>query len=150
MDPFGLLPPVIDPDDLPNWILHDDEEVIVANYLKTRVDKEDYIYVVNHHLVTYYLTQAKLPTKFVFISHLTRGTSVIAGRDPLQELKSILNKKPLYIILSTRSAIPPDYHQILKAQLKKSYTLEKTLEVDDDSVMIYRFKRAHPEFGGVQ
>jgi len=115
-----------------------DEEAIVANYLKTKVDEEDYIYVVNHHLVTYYLTRAKLPTKFVFISHLTRGTSVIAGRDPLQELKSILNKEPLYIILSTRSAIPQNYQQILESQLKKSYTLETILEIDDDSVMIYR------------
>lgn len=31
MDPFGLLPPVIDPDELPDWILHDDDEVIVIN-----------------------------------------------------------------------------------------------------------------------
>ena len=79
-----------------NW---GDPTAVVADYVKERVSRKDYIYVVDDQPIIYFLAQAKVPTKFVFPGHLLgEDFAKVAGVNSLQELNSIIQKKPVYIL----------------------------------------------------
>lgn len=116
-----------------NW---GDKESIVANYIKARITPSDYIYVVNYQPIIYYLVEGKLPTKYVFPSHLVSYYSTITGIDPLQELNSIMNKKPTYVVLDNKKEISEPYKIKLYSYLNKDYFLENSIR----NVMLYKLK----------
>lgn len=116
-----------------NW---GDKESIVANYIKAKIAPTDYIYVVNYQPIIYYLVEAKLPTKYVFPSHLVSYYSTITGINPLQELNSIMNKKPIYVVLDEQKEISDQYKIKLYSYLDKDYFLENSIE----NVMLYKLK----------
>lgn len=115
----------------------EEKEVLIANYIKKRISPNDYIYIVNYQPIIYYLVPAKLPTKYVFPSHLISYYSEITGIDPVQELTSIMNKKPLYVLLDEEEEIGNNKYKIaLDMHLKNNYLLEKTIK----EIRLYRFK----------
>lgn len=78
-----------------NW---GDKSATIAQYLQGKVDK-NYIYVFDDEPIIYYLTNAKIPTKYIFPDFiLVEEFSKVAGVDPIREFISILKKQPLYII----------------------------------------------------
>ncbi|HAA32328.1 MAG TPA: hypothetical protein DCE56_37300 [Cyanobacteria bacterium UBA8553] len=112
-----------------NW---GDDPAIVANYLKKRVNPEDYIYVVDYLSVIYFLVPAKIPTKYAYPPFLTSHLAKVAGSNPLQELRIILAKKPVYIIKFKQDKIGSDpFYTELEKSLKRDYALEKIFPVAD-------------------
>lgn len=119
----------------PNYL--EDKEVLIANYIKTKISPSDYIYIANYQPIIYYLVSAKLPTKYVFPSHLISYYSAITGINPLQELTSIMDKKPVYVLFDEEREIENNEYKIaLNGYLKKDYLLEKTIE----NIKLYRIK----------
>ncbi len=116
-------------------ITWDDREAMIASYLKPRLNKNDYIYIVNHQPIIYYLTQAKIPTKYPFPSHLTSLSQMLPVHS-IQELHSIMSKNPQYIIMAKKDNIDPNYLQVLNSYLYHEYFLENTIE----NVELYRRK----------
>lgn len=89
----------------------------VADYLRTKVPEGAYIYVVDYEPIIYFLVRAKVPTKYVFPPHMFDGhLAKVAGVNPFQEVKSIIQKKPLYII--KREASIPDARQAVYTGLE--------------------------------
>jgi 4-amino-4-deoxy-L-arabinose transferase-like glycosyltransferase len=115
----------------------DDKEVLIANYINSKISPNNYIYIANYQPIIYYLVRAKLPTKYVFTSHLISYYSVITGINPLQELTSIMDKKPVYVLFDEKRGIDNNEYKIaLNEYLKKDYLLEKTIR----NVKLYRIK----------
>lgn len=115
----------------------EEKEVVIANYLKTRINPVDYIYVANYQPIIYYLVPAKIPTKFAFPSHLISYYSGITGINPLQELTSIMDKKPVYVLLDEEREIENNEYKIaLNRYLEKDYFLEKTIK----DIKLYKIK----------
>lgn len=113
-----------------NW---GDDPAIVANYLKKQVRSEDYIYVVDYLSVIYFLVPAKIPTKYAYPPFLNSSDlAKVAGSNPVQELRSILAKKPVYIIKFKQDEIGSDpFYKELEESLTKNYALEKVFVVAD-------------------
>ena len=113
-----------------NW---GDDPAIVANYLKKRVKPEDYIYVVDYLSVIYFLVPAKIPTKYAYPPFLNSDLAKVAGSNPVQELRSILEKKPVYIIKFKQDKIGNDpFYSELEESLNRDYALDKGFPVAAD------------------
>jgi 4-amino-4-deoxy-L-arabinose transferase-like glycosyltransferase len=116
-----------------NW---GDDPAIVANYLKKQVKSEDYIYVVDYLSVIYFLVPAKIPTKYAYPPFLNSDLAKVAGSNPVQELRSILAKKPVYIIKYKQNGIGSDpFYKELEESLKKNYAWEKEFIVTADAFL---------------
>lgn len=115
----------------------EEKEVLIANYIKKQISPNDYIYIINYQPIIYYLVSAKLPTKYVFPSHLISYYSEITGINPVEELTSIMNKKPLYVLLDEEERIENNEFRIaLDMYLENNYFLEKTIK----HIRLYRIK----------
>lgn len=83
-----------------NW---GDPTAVVADYVRKRL-ANNYIYVVDDQPIIYFLAQAKVPTKYVFPGHLLgEDFAKVAGINSLQELNSIIKKKPVYILKRSKN-----------------------------------------------
>lgn len=114
-----------------------DGPAAIGKYIKARINRNDYIYVVDYQPIIYFLTQAKIPTKYAFPSFLVGGKeslSRITGNDPIQELNSIMQKRPVYIIKKNNDQ--DLFYTELNKYLEKYYTLE----VLRQDVKLYRLK----------
>jgi 4-amino-4-deoxy-L-arabinose transferase-like glycosyltransferase len=78
-----------------------DTQAETAAYLMDRIKPEDYIYTVNGFPIVYFLTNAKIPTRYAFPPFLVSRPDLpnITGVDALQELDRIFEKKPTYILV---------------------------------------------------
>jgi 4-amino-4-deoxy-L-arabinose transferase-like glycosyltransferase len=77
-----------------------DVNVNIARYIKGQISPRDYIYVVNRAVTIYFLTGARLPTRYVFPSFmLDEVTSHIGNVDYQSELERIFSKKPRAVVL---------------------------------------------------
>jgi hypothetical protein len=112
-----------------------DTPSLVAEYLKPKIKSNDYIYSVNQ-VTLYFLTDAKIPTRYVFWPFLIKccGLPNITGIDPLEELNLILQKYPVYIVwerIDKTSVYYNDNKQFfekLNQALDKSYHLENSID----------------------
>lgn len=120
---------------LKNDFTWDDREAKIASYLRPNLNKNDYIYIVNHQPIIYYLAQTKIPTKYPFPSHLTALSNMLPVHS-IQELHSIMNKKPLYVLMAKKDNVNPNYLEVLNNYLYHEYFLENTIE----NVELYRRK----------
>jgi 4-amino-4-deoxy-L-arabinose transferase-like glycosyltransferase len=112
-----------------------DQTQKVARYLQAHVDEDDYISSVDFPPTVYYLVGAKSPTRFVFPPFLTDDTySEIIGIDSIQELKSIIEKRPSYIIKNHNK--DDAFHAELGRYLDQIYVLETTI----DDLEFYRLR----------
>jgi len=124
-----------------NW---NDTPAIAANYLKERINKQDYIYVIGYDPILYYLVPAQIPTKYVFSKWLTnKGFSHYSGSNPIEELNLILKKKPIYIIKEAVKNPENDndsFYTALDNYMKKYYTFETSI----DDLKLYKLKGHNP------
>ncbi|MDX2244486.1 MAG: glycosyltransferase family 39 protein [Leptolyngbyaceae cyanobacterium bins.302] len=89
-----------------------DTPAMIAEYLNSKVKADDYIYVVDNAPIVYFLTNAKIPTRYAFPSFLLLRPDLpnIISVNALAELDRILQKQPLYIIK------PNNYTELDQAQ----------------------------------
>lgn len=114
-----------------NW---GDSPAIISKYLRERVAPQDYIYVADYVPIIYYLIPAKIPTKYAFTDFMTSpNLSKVAGIDPVQELHSIMERKPVYIIrVKPKEVKREKFYTELDRYIKKYYKFEKEFNVDGD------------------
>ena len=104
----------------------------ISNYLKKRINKTDYIYVVNYEpTLIYFLSGAKVPTKYPIHSQVLglRFRSII---NPIRELDKVMLKKPKYLIISYRNndikqKHNQEYKEAIENYLESFYFLEKSI-----------------------
>jgi hypothetical protein len=110
-----------------------DEPAAVADYLRTRIAANDYLYVADYQPIVYYLVPARIPTRFPFPLHLTdEWWKRLTRVDPADEMRSIFAKQPLYVIKAKEA--DTSFYQQLHGELNRGYRLEQTI----GSVEIYR------------
>lgn len=115
-----------------------DRPAQVADFLKKSLKPGDAIYVYNAEPILYYLTQARVPTPYLFLSHHYRG---LTGARPQQEFKRLLAQSPRYIIIDTHPNDNdryrlPELENLLQMTLNQHY--EKVTVID--GITIYQSK----------
>jgi 4-amino-4-deoxy-L-arabinose transferase-like glycosyltransferase len=121
-----------------------DWDAQAADYIGARIRPEDYIYVVDNQPVLYFLTRARIPTRYAFPPFLVTRKDLpnITGIDPLQELDRIMKTHPVYVVKNIVEADPnytledSVFFEVLNRHLAQDYFLEKTLT----NVNLYRLK----------
>jgi 4-amino-4-deoxy-L-arabinose transferase-like glycosyltransferase len=103
-----------------------DTPALIAEYLKPRVKPDDYIYVVEHVPIVYFLVNAKIPTRYAFPSFLLARPDLpnITGTDPVKELDDILQKQPIYIIK------PKEFVNLSESEANKSFITKLNQNLD--------------------
>ena len=77
----------------------------IASYLKERVQSNEAIYVVDYQPILYYLLPSRLPTRYVFPSHLIDIEDEDVRRiQPLLQLDRIMAQRPRYVVRTTNSS----------------------------------------------
>ena len=120
------------------------EITITARYLQEHVNKEDYIYIADLPVTIYFLVDAKIPTKYAFPSFMNdQNLQKIPGINSVQELTSIMRKKPIYVVkMEKPDPIDPtfprddEFYGSLNSYLKKDYVLDKQIK----NIQVYRLR----------
>jgi hypothetical protein len=86
------------------WIseygMRGDVDMNVARYIKGQISPQDYIYVVNRGPTIYFLTHARVPTRFAFPSFMLDDSyKRIANVDYPSELERIFSKTPRAVVI---------------------------------------------------
>lgn len=82
------------------YVTQGDVNVNVARYIKGQISPQDYIYVVNWGPTIYFLTHARLPTRFVFPSFILDDSySSMANVDYPGEVERIFSKTPRAVVM---------------------------------------------------
>jgi hypothetical protein len=86
------------------WIseygMRGDVDMNVARYIKGQISPQDYIYVVNRGPTIYFLTHARLPSRYVFAAFiLDESNSRIGNVDSPGEVERIFSKTPRAVVL---------------------------------------------------
>ena len=83
-----------------NYLTEGDVNVNIARYLKRLISPKDYIYVVNGQPIIYFLTKARLPTRYVFPPLIiSEPVSRVANVDYPGELQQIFEKAPRAVLI---------------------------------------------------
>jgi 4-amino-4-deoxy-L-arabinose transferase-like glycosyltransferase len=87
------------------WIseygMRGDVDMNVARYIKGQISPQDYIYVVNRGPTIYFLTHARLPSRYVFPSFiLDESTSRLGNVDSPGEVERIFSKTPRAVVMT--------------------------------------------------
>lgn len=123
-----------------------DAALLIAEYLDGRTESSDFIYIVDHQPVIYFLAHAQCPTRYPFPDHLTSPELArMAGIDPVAELHTIMSKAPLYVVrrrhTDTSSSL---LYSTLDEYLATEYIYETSFydrhEWDGVEVDLYRLK----------
>jgi hypothetical protein len=113
-----------------------DISALLASYLRGKIGRGEYLYVVDNDPILYHLLEAKAPTRFVLPPYLIDEHFVrVAGIDPLAELDRIMHLKPQFVTVIDRENDSPFYAK-LRDHLKADYTPETVIE----GVFVYRRK----------
>ena len=108
--------------------------VYTAGYLRERMAPDDYLYVAEGDPVLYYLTDARLPTRYLFPPHLNNDQSPMIGVDPLAELDRIMALQPRYVVLLEEYQRDPAFLARLQEFLARDYQLERSIQ----GILLYR------------
>jgi hypothetical protein len=114
----------------------EDRPAAVAAYLAPRLRAGDAIYVVDDEPVIYFLTGARLPTRFVFPPFLVRRKELpdITGVAPLTELTRIMGERPAYVIKLASDQDPTYvaddqiFFDLLRGFLRRDYVLDRSID----------------------
>ena len=113
----------------------------VAGYLKKDLSPEDYIFVCNDITIVYFLTEAKIPTRYPYTDLMINGA--IYGYKwikTVDEVKKALDKNPAYIIFYKNDVIITKYADVyLQDYLKQHYVFAAVI----DGCYIYTYKGRH-------
>jgi hypothetical protein len=125
------------------WKEDKDTVAVISDYLQKKVKKDDYIYVADYDdPMIYYLVQAKIPTKYAFPPFLAwKYHSRIIETDPIKELGSIMQKKPVYVIKHQKKIrwmehLDNNFITALNNYLQNYYILDTSIGYID----LYRLK----------
>lgn len=114
-----------------------DVSVYTAAYLRERMAPDDYLYVADAGPILYYLTGARIPTKYVLPAFLNRPeVAAMTGADPLAELERIMALRPRYVVLVEEYLHDPAFLAALQVHLARDYVLEQTIE----GQLLYRLR----------
>jgi 4-amino-4-deoxy-L-arabinose transferase-like glycosyltransferase len=82
------------------YLKEGDANVNIARYIKEQISPQDYIYVVNQGPTIYFLTRARLPTRYVFPLYiLDEPTSRLGNIDYPSEVERIFSKSPRAVVI---------------------------------------------------
>jgi 4-amino-4-deoxy-L-arabinose transferase-like glycosyltransferase len=82
------------------YLTEGDVNVNIARYLKRVISPRDYIYVVNGQPIIYFLTEARLPTRYVFPPLIiSEPISRVANVDYPREVERIFDKAPRAVLI---------------------------------------------------
>lgn len=105
-----------------------------AHWLNERLDDGDQIFVFNDDPILYPLTRTEPPTQYPFPSYLTE-TGAYGLIEPSEEITSILDKEPRFIILRDDTLDPPifatfpkDLVTLVMNRIESDYELATHLE----------------------
>jgi hypothetical protein len=114
----------------------------VAKAVRARLQPGEAIFIANYHPVVYALTDAKLPTRFVFPAHLTGGFTQVADIDTDAELRRILATRPRLVVVDRGWwwHLRPSAAAILTEVLSRDYVLEATVAEERGPVELWRPK----------
>lgn len=73
---------------------------IIATTIKDELSPKDFIFVFNYQPILYLLTEAKVPTKHAFPADWSLQFQKTSGLNPIEELKSIFQKAPVFVIVA--------------------------------------------------
>jgi len=120
-----------------------DDPTMIAAYLRPRLKEGDYIYVVDGQPIIYFLTNAKIPTRYPFPPFLVLRPDLlnITGVVPVRELDKIVEKQPAYIIKDKANEFYSldgnrAYYDKVDQILRDQYLLEHTI----GSSNVYRIR----------
>lgn len=121
--------------------LRGDKGYQLANYLTERNVSGKYIFVCGRYHIVYWLTDAKLPTRYVQPSNLFREfyLKAIEGEQATvaSEFNSIFKKKPVYVIVGGRCSHNKKWALNFSEEVQRNYELETRL---DQNTLIYKRK----------
>ena len=114
----------------------------IAQEIKARLQPGEAIFVANYHPVLYALTDAKLPTRFIFPEHLTGNFTEVADIDTEAELRRILASRPRFVVVDRGwwPQVGPRGKAILNEILPRDYELELTVPEERGPVELWRPK----------
>jgi len=112
----------------------------VADYLKRRNVRDQYIYVLHYHII-YWLTGAKVPSVFVHPQDIYKDYCVRfhlgEGATSSTALLRILDKQPRFIVMSKlfwlQKSVPVPFKKLMLNELKKRYALANEI----DGILIF-------------
>jgi 4-amino-4-deoxy-L-arabinose transferase-like glycosyltransferase len=114
----------------------------VARAIRERLQPGEAIFVANYHPVLYALTDAALPTRFVFPEHLTGNFTQVAGIDADAELRRVLASRPRFVVVDRGwwPQVGERGKAILSEALSRDYELELTIPEERGPVELWRPK----------
>ena len=114
----------------------------VAKAIQARIKPGEAIFLANYHPVVYAMTDAALPTRFVFPAHLTGGFTQVADIDTDAEVRRILATKPRIVVVDRGwwAQLRPSAAAILTETLNRDYELETTVAEERGPVELWRPK----------
>ncbi|MFC7473313.1 ArnT family glycosyltransferase [Dankookia sp. GCM10030260] len=114
----------------------------VAKAVRARIRPGEAIFIANYHPVVYALTDAALPTRFVFPAHLTGGFTQVAEIDTDAEVRRILATRPRIVVVDRGwwSQLRPSAAAILTETLNRDYVLDTTVAEERGPVELWRPK----------
>lgn len=100
-------------------------------------------YVVNYHVITYFLSKTTPPTRFAFPSHLVGYYDHLTGVDTEAELKRILDTRPGVIVVDRGrwSSMRPGPASIINEVLNKHYEIKNSVPDVSGLVEIWGLSR---------
>lgn len=112
----------------------------MAALMNDELQPGDTIFVPNYQPVVYFLTQARLPTRFPFPVHLTGGFARLAGVDTDAEVARILASGPRFIVLDRTQwfAMRPSAMSMLTEALEEGYELAASFAEERGAVELWR------------
>jgi len=119
-----------------------DPVVEVAKAIRARLKPGESIFIVNYHPVVYGLTDAALPTRFIFPAHLTGGFTEVADIDTAAELRRVLATKPRFVVVDRGwwPQVGPAAAAILDEVLPRDFEIELTVPEERGPVELWRPK----------
>ncbi|MBS7812708.1 ArnT family glycosyltransferase [Roseococcus pinisoli] len=112
----------------------------MAAMMNDELQPGDTIFVPNYQPVVYFLTHARLPTRFPFPVHLTGSFSNLAGVDTDAEVARILASRPRFIVLDRGEwfAMRPSAMSMLTEALQEGYELAASFVEERGTVELWR------------
>ena len=111
------------------------EKVIeVSEYISENISSSDYIYTVNDEPILYFLTNARLPTRYPFPPHLlSPHFNQVSNVDYEFEVNRILNLHPKFVLIWDDDDHAQRIEEI-RQKVDKEYTIDRVYE----EVTIYK------------
>ncbi len=112
----------------------------MAALMNEELQDGDTIFVPNYQPVVYFLTEARLPTRFPFPVHLTGSFASLAGVDTDAEVKRILDGRPRFIVLDRSEwfAMRASAMAMLSEALEEGYELAASFVEERGTVELWR------------